>query len=261
MRHFPLAPAFLCAASLFAQSAPIQPPPTTPGTTPAPAPEVTVTPGTHIPLALLNSVSTKHSVAGDRVYMQTVFPIMVDGRLAIPPGSYVLGVVTQIKRPGRVKGRAELYVRFDSLTLPNGTIREFRGRLSAVDGRGDEKLDQKEGAVKGDSNKADDMKTIGEAAITGATVGELASIPSHSYGLGAGVGAAAGAAAGLVAVLVTRGPDAILAQGSTVEMVLDRPLTFQDSELNFGPMSAALAASGPGPTAKGSAQKRSRFPF
>jgi len=105
------------------------------------------------------------------------------------------------------------------------------------------------------------MKTIGEAAITGATVGELASIPSHSYGLGAGVGAAAGAAAGLVAVLVTRGPDAILAQGSTVEMVLDRPLTFQDSELNFGPMSAALAASGPGPTAKGSAQKRSRFPF
>jgi type IV secretion system protein VirB10 len=240
--------ASIAAASLCAQA-------------PAPAPELTVTPGTHIPLALLNSVSTKHSVPGDRVYMQTVFPIMVAGRLAIPPGSYVLGTVTEIKRPGRVKGRAELYVRFDSMTLPNGTIREFRGRLSAVDGRGDEKLDQKEGAIQGDSNKGQDMKTIGEAAITGATVGELASIPSHSYGLGAGVGAAAGATAGLIAVLVTRGPDAILAQGSTIEMVLDRPLTFQDSELNFGPMSTALAASGPGPTPKNSVPKQSRFPF
>ena len=242
----------LSAAALVAQ---------TPEPAQTPPPDVTVTAGTHIPLALLNSVSTKHSVPGDRVYMQTAFPIMAEGRVAIPPGSYVLGVVTQIKRPGRVKGRAELYVRFDSITLPNGVVREFRGRLSAVDARGDEKLDQKEGSIKGDSNKADDMKTVGEAAITGATVGELASIPSHSYGLGAGVGAAAGAAAGLVAVLVTRGPDAILAQGSTVEMVLDRPLVFQDSELNFGPMSTALAASGAGPASKNSTAKRSRFPF
>jgi hypothetical protein len=205
-------------------------------------------------------VGTKHSVPGDRVYLQTVFPILVDGRVAIPPGSYVLGVVTQIKRPGRVKGRAELYVRFDSLTLPNGTLREFHGRLSAVDARGDEKLDEKEGAVKGDSNKGSDAKTIGEAAITGATVGELASIPSHSYGLGAGVGAAAGAAAGLIAVLVMRGPDATLAQGSTIEMVLDRPLVFKDSELNFGPLSTARMSDGPGPTPKAAVQ-RSRFPF
>jgi hypothetical protein len=232
-----------------------------PAAPPSPAPDLTVTPGTHIPLALLNSVGTKHSVPGDRVYMQTVFPVLVDGRVAIPPGSYVLGVVTQVKRPGRVKGRAELYVRFDSLTLPNGTLREFKGRLSAVDGRGDEKLDQKEGAVQGDSNKANDVKTIGEAAITGATVGELASIPSHSYGLGAGVGAAAGAAAGLIAVLVMRGPDATLAQGSTIEMVLDRPLTFMESELAAGPMSTARAADGPGPNPKNAKVKTSRFPF
>lgn len=249
----------LSAASVLAQ-APVTEP-ATPPPAPVAAPDLTVTPGTRIPLALLNSVSTKHSAPGDRLYMQTVFPIMVDGRLAIPPGSYVLGVVTQVKRPGHVKGRAELYVRFDSLTLANGTRRDFSGRLSAVDARGDEKLDQKEGAIKGDSNRAQDMKTIGEAAITGATVGELASIPSHSYGLGLGAGAAAGAAAGLIAVLVTRGPDAVLAQGSTVEMVLDRPLVFQNSELDFGPMSTALAANGAGPTPKNSAQKRSRFPF
>jgi hypothetical protein len=52
--------------------------------------------------------------------------------------------------------------------------------------------------------------------------------------MGVGVGAAAGAAAGLIGVLASRGPDAQLARGTTVEMVLDRPLAFTDDELNFG---------------------------
>ena len=79
--------------------------------------------GTRIPLSMLNSVSTKHSAEGDRIYLETIFPIMANGRIVIPPGSYVAGTVTQVKRPGRIKGRGELYVRFDSLTLPNGVTR------------------------------------------------------------------------------------------------------------------------------------------
>ena len=43
----------------------------------------------------------------------------------------------------------------------------------------------------------------------------------------------AGAAAGLIGVLLTRGPDAVLAKGSTVEMVLDRNLDFDEGELDF----------------------------
>src|SRR5881392_759335 len=54
--------------------------------------------GAKIPLSLINSVSTKHSAEGDRVYLETVFPILVKGRIAIPPGSYVAGTVTQVKR-------------------------------------------------------------------------------------------------------------------------------------------------------------------
>ena len=53
-------------------------------------------------------------------------------------------------------------------------------------------------------------------------------------GLGAGIGAAAGAAAGLIGVLATRGPDAVLSRGSTVEMVLDRSVSFSEADLNFG---------------------------
>src|SRR5215475_3527675 len=72
--------------------------------------EFKVEPGTKVPLSLLNSVSTKHSAEGDRIYLETVFPILVNGRIVIPPGSYVAGTVTQVKKPGRVKGRGELYV-------------------------------------------------------------------------------------------------------------------------------------------------------
>ncbi len=82
-------------------------------------------PAARIPLSMINSVNTKNSAAGDRVYLQTVFPIIANGKIVIPPGSYVEGTVTEVKRPGRVKGRGSLFVRFDSLILPNGVTRDF----------------------------------------------------------------------------------------------------------------------------------------
>jgi|YNPMSStandDraft_1061717.scaffolds.fasta_scaffold00421_7 type IV secretion system protein VirB10 len=192
-----------------------------------------VQPGTRVPLSLINSVSTKHSAEGDRVYLETVFPILVDGRVVIPPGSYVAGTITQVKRPGRVKGRGELFLRFDSLTLPNGVTRDFRARVGSLDGRGNEELDRTEGKVLSESNKGGDARTVGEAAAAGASVGVIAGHAAGRTGMGAGIGAAAGAAAGMMGVLLTRGPDAVLAKGSTIEMVLDRPLVFSEEELDF----------------------------
>jgi hypothetical protein len=216
------------AVAQFVPACPAQ----TPETPVAPS-AYTVQSGTRIPLGLINSVSTKHSIAGDRIYLETVFPIVIDSHIVIPPGSYVTGTVTDVKRPGRVKGRGELYVRFDSLTLPNGVTRDFRSRLGTIDARGDERLDKKEGMIQGDSNKAGDARVIGESAASGAGIGAIASSAGGHAGLGAGIGAAAGAAAGLAGVLLTRGPDAVLAKGSTIEMVLDRPLTFDAREVNF----------------------------
>lgn len=226
----------------------------------------TVQTGTHIPLGLINSVSTKHSVAGDRIYLETVFPIVIDNHIVIPPGSYVIGTVTEVKRPGRVKGRGELYVRFDSITLPNGVTRDFRSRLGSIDARGDEHLDKKEGVIQGDSNKGGDAKVIGEGAATGAGLGAIIGSTASHAGLGAAAGSAAGAAAGLAGVLLTRGPDAVLAKGSTVEMVLDRPLTFAASEVNFASTGQpGHFSDGPGPTPKnqngGLANPERRFPF
>ena len=200
---------------------------------PAPA-EFTLDTGTRVPLSLINSISTKHSAEGDRVYLETVFPVLANGRIVVPVGSYVAGTVTQIKKPGRVKGRGELYVRFDTLTLPNGVTRDFHGRIGSMDGNSKDELDRTEGKVRSEGNKAGDARTVGEAGAAGASIGTIAGAASGHYGMGAGIGAAAGAAAGMIGVLASRGPDAVLARGSTLEMVLDRPIGFNESELNFG---------------------------
>ena len=126
--------------------------------------------GTRIPLSLINSVSTKQAVEGDRVYMETAFPVLENGRVVVPVGSYVAGTVTKVKRPGRMKGKAELFIRFDSLTLPNGITRDFRARIGGLDGQASEKLDRAEGTIRGDSNKGGDARTVGEATGVGTSV-------------------------------------------------------------------------------------------
>lgn len=207
-----------------------------------------VEPGTRIPLSLINSVTTKHAAEGDRIYLETVFPILVNGKIVIPPGSYVAGTVTQVKRPGRVKGRGEIYLRFDSLTLPNGVTRDFRARVGQLDGRATEELDKNEGKIKSEGNKGGDARSIGEAAGGGASIGAIAGSVAGHTGMGVGIGAAAGAAAGLAGVLLSRGPDAVLAKGTTMEMVLDRPIRFAPDEIDTsGAGSHRTLGEGPGP--------------
>ena len=209
--------------------------------------------GTRIPLSLINSVSTKNAVPGDRVYLETVFPILVDSHIVIPPGSYVAGTITEVKRPGKGKGRGEFHLRFDSLTLPNGVTRDFRAHVSGLDGRASEELDHKEGTIKSEGNKAGDARTIGETAAAGASVGALAGSISGATGMGAGIGAAAGATAALVGVMFSRGPDAVLAKGTTVEMILDRQVRFDANELDFSnaqPRRSSSDGGGPLPSHK-----------
>ena len=194
----------------------------------APPAEFVVAAGTKIPLSLVNSLDTKYAAEGDRVYLETAFPVVQDGRILIPKGSYVAGTVTEVKRAGRIKGKAELFVRFDSLTLPNGVTRYFRARL---DNAGENDVDRQEGKIRGESNKGGDARTVAEAAGAGASVGAIAGGIAGHGAMGAGIGAIGGAAAGLVGVLVSRGPDLILPRGTTIEMVLDRELHYAATEV------------------------------
>jgi hypothetical protein len=213
---------------------------------PAPAAtpdQFTVESGVKVPLSLINSISTKHSLEGDKIYLETAFPILANGRIVIPVGSYVSGTVTQIKKPGRVKGRGEIYVRFDTLTLPNGVTRDFRSRMGSMDASSSGKMDRAEGKVESEGDKLGDARTVAETTATGASIGTIAGAAAKSMPMGLGIGAGAGAAAGLIAILAMRGPDAILAKGSTVEMILDRSISFNEAELNFGNYQAPKMAS------------------
>ena len=235
--RFSFAAYMMAAGVILAQVPPLKPD--------APPGEYVIESGTRIPLGLINTLTTKNAAEGDRVYLETVFPVLTNGRIVIPPGSWVAGTVTEVKRPGRVKGRGELYLRFDSLTLPNGVTRDFRTRVGGVDGQGGEEFDRNEGKIKSEGNKAGDAGTVAQAAGVGASVGVIAGAAAKHYAMGAGIGAAAGATAGLMAVLLSRGPDAVLPKGTTLEMITDRPLQFAPSEVEFGPVTPAALSRTP----------------
>ena len=201
-----------------------------PGPTPAAPTDIVVRAGTKIPLSLRNAIDTKHSREGDRVYLDTVYPVVVNNHIVIPRGSWVIGTVTTAKAAGVVKGKGELYIRFDSLTLPNGVTRDFRSRLVTAD-TAHGKVDRKEGTVTGERDKSGEAKTTAEGAGIGAGVGGIAGAAAGHAISGMGIGAAAGAAAGLATVLVRHKPDASLPRGTTVEMLLDRDLFYQPSEI------------------------------
>ena len=193
---------------------------------PAAPREYVVPGGTRVLLSLINTVDTKHSRDGDRVYLQTAFPVVIDGRTVIPRGANVTGTVSNSKQPGRVRGKGEMYIRFDELTLPNGVTRDFRSRIGSADS-GSGEVDRTEGTIRGEGNKSGDARTVATGAGMGATLG---GVIGRSVGT-AGIGGAAGAAAGLATVLMKRGPDASLPKGTQVEMVLDRELRYRADEL------------------------------
>jgi len=218
------------------------PAPAPPMTSSAPAPALTRPPappspeglvvraGTRIPLSLRNAIDTKHSQEGDRVYLDTLYPVVVGNRIVVPRGCYVAGTLTTVKPAGAVKGKGQLFIRFDSLTLPNGVTRDFRSRLASADAAHGQ-VDRQEGTITGERDKSGQAKTTAEGAGIGAGIGGLAGAAAGHPISGIGIGAAAGAAAGLASVLLRHRADAALPRGTVVEMLLDRDLSFLPAEL------------------------------
>ncbi len=179
-------------------------------------PPVVVPVGTVIPVTLTSRITTKHAKDGDGVYGRTEFPITIDNKIVIPAGSHVKGKITEIRRPGRVKGKGELTLSFQSLVLPSGITLPIYTSLRGTGGAGERKG---EATIQGDSSKGDDAETVGKTTTEGALIGVIA-----DRGKGAVIGGAGGAAVGTAAVLLTRGKDLVIEPGTTIEVVLDRPL-------------------------------------
>jgi len=171
-----------------------------------------------------NSVNTRTAKEGDFVYLRTAVPIASAGEIAVPVGSYVQGVVSQSKQSGRVKGRAQLAIRLETLTLASGKVYKFTPHLSSVDsGETGQKVGGSENAIEQAPGKGQDAERIAILAGSGAGIGGLADRGWRGAGIGAGVGSAVG----LATVLLTRGKEVELRQGSTLDVVFDRPVALE----------------------------------
>jgi len=180
--------------------------------------------GTHVLLRMMNSVSTRTAAEGNQVYLQTVSPVAVNNQIVIPPGTYVQGLVSHAKRSGHVKGRAELGIRLETLTFAGGKMVKISPRLSEVDsGENGQKVDDTESQVKAAGTRAKDAGQVAILAGTGAAIGGLA---DESF-KGAGIGAGVGTAVGLARVLLSRGNEVELRQGTTLDVVFDRDVVIE----------------------------------
>ncbi len=182
---------------------------------------------TLIPLALKNAINSRTAFVGQAIYCETIYPIAVGNRIIIPVGSYVKGSVTEVTKPGRIKGKAQIGVRFESITLPIGTTRPLRATLASYAGSGEEGFKREEGRIEGKSTKGEDAGTIASTTTQGTVIGGL----STRSGKGAAVGALSGGVAGLVLVLATRGPHVVLPPGTNFELELSSPLNFDRDEV------------------------------
>lgn len=189
---------------------------------------ITVPSGTQVPLVLKQAISTKNAKVGDAVYAETAFPITLNDKVVIPAGTYVQGRITDVKRAGRVKGRAELLMHFTTLVYPNGYTALLPGAVDNVPGAEKQTVNGDEGKIKQDSDTMKDMGTIAKTAGAGAGIGGLAG----QSGKGVAIGGLAGAAAGLGYALLTRGADVMLPVGTSIQMVLQRPLLLEEAKLN-----------------------------
>ncbi|SRR6266568_1313189 len=195
----------------------------------------TVPAGTKLLLTLRHEVSTRTAKPGDTVYLQSEFPVVQNGTVVIPAGMYVKGVIDKVQRPGKVKGKAQLQLHLSSIIFPNGVELAIPGVLDSASGTNGATVKNAEGTVEANGTKGQDTGRIATDAVTGTGLGSLVGWGTGNVGLGAGAGAGAGAAAGVLTTLLTRGNEIVFPQGSTMEMVLSRPLIVQQAQLGGMP--------------------------
>jgi len=163
---------------------------------------------TNLRVELQTRLTTDATQRGDRF----------DARVTEPAqfaGAVVSGRVTRVRRPGKVKGAAELQLDIEQIRLPDGRFANLNAQVVEVvrrTGTGVDDVDP-EGGVRGGSTTKDDVTKVGAGAGIGAVIGAIA-----GGGKGAAIGAIIGAGIGTAGVITSRGGDIRLDPGT--ELVL-----------------------------------------
>jgi hypothetical protein len=166
--------------------------------------EITIPEGRVLRVSLRTPVASDTSAVEDPVTADLQSPVVVDGLTVLPAGTELHGNVTNVARSGKVKGRAQLSLRFSSVAV--------RG----------ERLDIRTASIarEAQATKKKDTAKIGIPAAGGALIGGIIGGKK-----GAAIGAGVGGGAGTAAVLSTRGEEVRLAAGTPLSVRLTEPLT------------------------------------
>jgi hypothetical protein len=161
---------------------------------------------TVIAVVLDQTISSKTSKPGDRFTATVESPVEVEGKIAIPKGTRVEGVVNEAKAAGRFKGGAALSLTLTSVTI-NGKDHEIQTSAATMSSKG-----------KGKRTAV----MVGGGAAGGAGIGAIA-----GGGKGAGIGALIGAAAGTAGAGLTGNRDITLSAETPLDFKLLQPVTIR----------------------------------
>lgn len=177
-------------------------------------PAITVPAGTKVPLRLASPLATKTARPGDAVHAETAFPVTASNTVAIPPGTYLEGVVDQVTRRG---SHAGFTMHFTHVVFSNG----YTVPLSAATADTRAAL----------SPTGDSMASGMAFQSTPPTLSQP-SMPGPSRGAIIGLGVGSAVAATVVAVILgRRGGDVYLKAGWRFEMVLVDPLSLDAAKV------------------------------
>jgi hypothetical protein len=186
--------------------------------------------GTKIPIQLRQPVSTKSAQPGDPIYAQTAFPIVIQGAMVIPAGTWVQGAVDTVKRAGRIKGVASLQFHLTQLIYPTGYTLDIAAAIARVPGDTGSSI-QEPGIIQHDSEKGKDLQRVGDAASKAGQIGALAGAAASPSIRGFGVGGLAGVAAGTLIGILIRGTDVNFETGTSVEIALNQAMAIDPEKV------------------------------
>lgn len=170
------------------------------------------TDGATVVATLNDNLSTQQTREGDRFRMTVREPAQYQGAI-------IEGYVSNVKRAGRITGRSEMTLNFETIRLPNNSTYKFSGMVEGVRTASGETVNtDTEGSVRDDSqtNRTATRTAIGAGigAIIGAAIGG---------GRGAAIGAAIGAGSGAGSVYVQGREDLELMSGTEVTIRASAP--------------------------------------
>jgi hypothetical protein len=159
--------------------------------------------GTEIDVRLQNTLNSGTAQVEDRFEATTLVDLNVNGRVLIPAGSVMRGVVTAVEPGTRTNRTSRLTVSFDQVTVNNRSY-PMRGTVTqAIEGEG----------IRGEATRA------GAGAVVGGIIGAV-------------LGGAKGAVLGVLiggggTIAATEGKEVDLPQGTVLRVRVDAPLQIQ----------------------------------